>query len=63
MPGSSNMLLKGFCLPCEMVKIEQSDDSKEDSEIETWTVSANENAKTENIDKLAENSEISHRSS
>ena len=43
----------------EMVKIEQNDDSKQDSEIETWTVSANENAKTENIDKPAETPEIS----
>ena len=39
----------------ETVKIEQTDDSKADSEIETWTVLAKDNTKSENIEKLAEN--------
>ena len=43
----------------EMVKIEQTDDSKADSEIETWTVPAKDNTKSENIEKPAENIEIS----
>ena len=41
----------------EMVKIEQTDDSK--AEIETWTVPANDKTKSENIDKSTENIEIS----
>ena len=51
--------LQGVENDIEMVKIEQTDDPKADSEIETWTVSANDNAKSEKIDNPTENIEIS----
>ena len=51
--------LQGIENDIEMVKIELTDDPKADSEIETWTVSANDNAESEKIDKPTENIEIS----
>ena len=51
--------LQGIENDIEMVKIELTDDPKADSEIETWTVSANDNAESEKIDKPIENIEIS----
>lgn len=51
--------LQGIENDIEMVKIELTDDQRADSEIETWTVSANDNAESEKIDKPTENIEIS----